>query len=215
MFTGLIEEVGKIESCRPVQNGLVFEISSEVFIDDLKNGDSIAVDGVCLTVTALKKGTFSVEAVQETLKRSTLGKRKKADLVNLERPLAVGQRLGGHFVQGHVDGTGRITGMEAKGSMLWLTIQVPKELGRYIIEKGSIAVDGISLTVATKEPEEIGIAIIPYTHSHTSLQKKTVGDSVNIEVDMMAKYIENMISPQTDAKETKISFEWLKEQGFA
>jgi len=157
---------------------------------------------------------FWVEAVRETLNRTSLGRRKKGDLVNLEQSLRIGQKLGGHFVQGHVDATGTVAAIEKQGSMLWLTIDYPDSLSCYIIEKGSIAIDGISLTVASKERSKIGIAIIPHTFSNTNLKTKSISDLVNLEVDMMAKYVENMLKPQVLEKETKLTEEWIREQGF-
>ena len=214
MFTGLIEKVGQISGIQEIPDALQFKISCEPIAKELNIGDSIAVDGVCLTAIKKEKNNFWVEAVRETLNRTSLCKRKKGDLVNLEQSLRIGQKLGGHFVQGHVDATGTVVGLKQQGSMQWLTVEYPDSLNRYIIEKGSIAIDGISLTVARKERSKISIAIISHTFSNTNLKTKSIADLVNLEVDMMAKYIENMMSPQVKENEAKLSEDWIKEQGF-
>lgn len=214
MFTGLIEKVGEISGIQDIPNGLQFKINCKSIAEEVNLGDSIAIDGVCLTAVKMDQEHFWVEAVRETLNRTSLGKRKKGDLVNLEQSLRIGQKLGGHFVQGHVDATGAVAGLDQQGSMLWFTIEYPETLSRYIIQKGSIAIDGMSLTVASKEKSKISIAIIPHTFENTNIQTKKISDLVNIEVDMMAKYIENMLAPQVKEKETKLTEEWIKEQGF-
>lgn len=214
MFTGLIEEVGRISAVSTVQNGRSLKIVSRDVISDLKSGDSVSVDGICLTVTELEKRSFSVDLVKETLQRSTLGELKVQDEVNLERPLKLGQRIGGHFVQGHVDAVGQIAGLSPEGNMLWMTVEYPQDLRRYIVQKGSITIDGISLTVAEKNPESIAIAIIPHTFEHTGLRNKKINDLVNIEVDMMAKYVESCLQNPGEGS-NPINIDWLREQGFA
>ncbi len=214
MFTGLIEKVGQIAGIQEIPDALQFKISCEPIAMELIIGDSIAVDGVCLTAIKKEKNNFWVEAVRESMNRTSLGKRKEGDLVNLEQSLRIGQKLAGHFVQGHVDATGTVTGLDQQGSMYWLTVEYPDSLNRFIIEKGSIAIDGISLTVARKERSKIRIAIIPHTFKNTNLKTKSISDLVNLEVDMMAKYIENMVSLQVKEKKTKLTESWIKEQGF-
>ncbi len=213
MFTGLIEEIGKVTRLQPAAAGLTVTIEAPQITGDLKVGDSVAVEGICLTVTALTPPQFTVDAVHETLKRSTLGNIKTGVPVNLERALRVGDRLGGHFVQGHVDGVGRIEKIESTGNMIWLSVAIPEEFGAYVIEKGSIALDGISLTVAKKEDSRIGLAIIPHTFRNTTLQFKRPGDGVNLEFDMIAKYIENLLRSKSGGA-SKITDSWLQEQGF-
>lgn len=214
MFTGLIEDIGTIVNLQPIQQGLSLSIGSDVVIREMKWGDSIAVNGVCLTVTQFSDANFTVEAVQETLDRSTLVGLKPGDKVNLERAIRFGDRMGGHFVQGHVDGTGAILRKDKIGSAYWFDISVPADFDRYIIYKGSVAVDGISLTVARKSAGFISISVIPHTFQNTNLQYLSVNDRVNIELDMMAKYIENLLNRKDEGQKSSITEEWLREQGF-
>lgn len=214
MFTGLIEDIGTIVNLQPIQQGLSLSIGSDVVTREMKWGDSIAVNGVCLTVTQFSDASFTVEAVQETLDRSTLAGLKIGDKVNLERAIRFGDRMGGHFVQGHVDGTGAILRKDKIGSAYWFDISVPADFDRYIIHKGSVAVDGISLTVARKSAGFISISVIPHTFQNTNLQYLSVNDRVNIELDMMAKYIENLLNRKDEGQKSSITEEWLREQGF-
>jgi riboflavin synthase len=215
MFTGLIEDVGTIVQLSPIPDGLTIGIESKVITDELKLGDSVAVNGVCLTVTKIENTQFTVEAVLETLQKSTLKKMKIGSKINLERAIRFGDRMGGHFVQGHVDGKGTIQRIKPVGSAVWFGIKVSDEFDRYIIHKGSIAIDGISLTVAEKSDGAVKISVIPHTYQNTNLTLLKEGDSVNIELDMMAKYIENMVNPKKTEKKSKITESWLREQGFA
>ncbi len=188
MFTGLVEETGKIVAPAPRMR-----VSCSTILSDLHEGDSICVSGVCLTAVEIGSDGFSADLAPETLRRSSLGDRNVGDVVNLERSLRVDQRLGGHIVQGHVDGTGEIVSLRELGDEnWWLDIRIPQELDRYIVFKGSISVDGISLTVASIENLILGITIIPHTYRHTSLGNRKVGERVNLEVDILAKYLEKL-----------------------
>ncbi len=193
MFTGLIEEMGQIQSTVPLEGGIRFFIAAQAVLSDLKVGDSVAVDGVCLTAVTVAENGFSVEAVGETLEKTTLGKYQTGDWVNLERPLTAAGRLGGHFVQGHVNATGKITRWFPRGENYFLEVEIPRHLMKYVILEGSIAINGISLTVATLSDNKIGMNIIPHTARVTNLQYKQPGDQINIEVDLIAKYIENLL----------------------
>ena len=194
MFTGLVEDVGRIERCERRSDAVVFAIASEVMADDeLKLGDSIAVDGVCLTVTDFSRGHFQVLAGAETLAKTTLHGFRAGSKVNLQRALRVSDRLGGHIMQGHVDGVASITSRRDMGANLEICFQPPTELLRYIIAKGSIAIDGISLTVNRLDGTCFSLALIPHTVDKTSLGSKSVGQQVNIEVDMIGKYVESLL----------------------
>lgn len=193
MFTGLVEETGRIVATEPRML-----VRCVTVLDDLKEGDSICVNGVCLTAAEVGADGFTADLAPETKMRSTLGNSVPGDLMNLERALRVDQRLGGHIVQGHVDGTGEIVSIrELVDGNWWLDIQIPAELDRYIVFKGSITVDGISLTVASIENQLLGITIIPHTYEHTALREKSAGSRVNLEVDILAKYLEKISNGYT------------------
>ncbi len=200
MFTGLVEEVGKIIEVRPSRGAKLFRIQAEKVMQGIGVDDSIAVSGVCLTVIAHTASDFSVEAVEETLKKTTLDGKHPGDAVNLERALAVGDRLGGHFVQGHVDGVAEVEGWAPQAGGKLLTLRLPEPLLPYVIPKGSIAIDGVSLTVAELQPPRIKIALIPHTLEVTTLRSLRKGDRVNVEVDMVGKYIVNLVQPYLDRK---------------
>jgi riboflavin synthase len=189
MFTGLAEEIGLIQNIHHENNGLRITIQAHAILDGLAIGDSVAVDGVCLTVVGRMAQSFTVEAVAETVQRSTLALRSSGHNVNLERSLLPTSRLGGHFVQGHVDGTGLITECSQRDPGLWLRITVTKNIAALCVEKGSIAIDGVSLTIARLDESEVAIAVIPHTASHTTLGRKREGDAVNIETDVLGKYV--------------------------
>lgn len=191
MFTGIVEEMGEVIGVEQVPNAARLSISGSLVTTDAKHGDSIAVNGVCLTVVDVSGSTFSVDVVHETLQRSSLAKVHIGDVVNLERATALGDRLGGHIMQGHVDGTGTYLSRDAYGLTRFA---LPRRLSRYVVEKGSIAVDGISLTVAALTDEEFAVALIPTTLEMTNLGTKSPGDLVNIEVDVLAKYVEKLAS---------------------
>lgn len=194
MFTGLVEDVGRIERLDRRSDALVLVIASDVMADDeLKLGDSIAVDGVCLTVTEFSPGHFQVLAGPETLAKTTLGQFRVGLKVNLQRALRASDRLGGHIMQGHVDGIATVQSRIDKGANLEYSFEPPRELMKYIIAKGSIAIDGISLTVNQVSGTSFSIALIPHTVNKTSLGAKSVGQKVNLEVDMIGKYVESLL----------------------
>ena len=188
MFTGIVEEVGRVESVRP--GGLVISLSEA--LADLKVSDSINVNGACLTVTSRDEDTFAVDVVPETLRRTNLGALQAGDPVDLERPMAVDGRFGGHIVQGHVDSTGTLESSEQEGDALLLRFDAPQSIMRYVVEKGFIAVDGVSLTVVNCDDQSFTVTVIPYTRDHTVLGSKAVGEAVNLEADIIAKYVERL-----------------------
>ncbi|NQU18111.1 MAG: riboflavin synthase [Candidatus Saganbacteria bacterium] len=193
MFTGIIEEIGVISSVVNKGQSRIFTIHAKRVLSDLKIGDSVSVNGICLTAVQKGRNNFSVEAVTESLVLSNLSDLVIGNRVNLERALSVVDRIGGHFVSGHVDGTGILKGRNDKGSHFEYEIEFPREFGRYIITKGSIAVDGVSLTVANVENNRMRISIVPHTLKNTTLGSKTIGGELNLELDMMGKYIENIL----------------------
>ena len=190
MFTGIIEEVGTVAELGDQR----MTVRATKVLEDQKMGDSIAVNGTCLTVVAHDSSTFSVDLSPETLSRTSLGSLAQGHKVNLERPLAVSDRLGGHIVQGHVDSTGRITSSRTDGNSQILRVRYPNNLRVYIVEKGFIAVDGISLTVVQKGTSSFTLSVIPYTLENTNLQDKGPGDRVNLEADIVAKYVESLLA---------------------
>lgn len=217
MFTGIIEHLGKVASLTASRDGgrLAIDLTSAPQIAaEIKQGDSIAVNGCCLTVVEHDKKHFSADLSGETLRRTSLGEKKPGDPVNLERPLTAGARLGGHFVQGHVDGVGRVTSLTPAGENWWLSIEVPENLRRYVAEKGSISIEGISLTVARWHDGVASIAIIPFTYQHTNVHALSAGDRVNLEVDILAKYVESLLTPVKANSATRLSIKELAEQGF-
>ena len=193
MFTGLVEEVGHIAAVSRHGATADVTIQAVTVLDELAIGDSVMINGACLTVVAKGSAEFTVQAVEETLRRTTLGALKRGTPVNLERALRLGGRLGGHIVQGHVDGAGRIVSLRGTGDNMDITISTTPEVARYIVEKGSVAIDGISLTVTFVRNTEFGVSIIPHTLGATSLSNARTGDSVNIETDILAKYVEKLL----------------------
>ncbi|MBN2417417.1 riboflavin synthase [bacterium] len=193
MFTGLIEETGTIRQVRPLAGGRLFIIGCQHILDDLAVDDSVAVNGACLTVSALSSGGFEATAVKETLQSTTLGDLKQGSRVNLERAARLDRRMGGHLVQGHVDCTTRVLSIVTSGAETRLTLEIPSQLRPYIIRKGSITIDGVSLTVAFLDHRRFEIAVIPHTWSRTTLALLKPGSRVNIEADMIARYIEQFI----------------------
>lgn len=211
MFTGIIEEIGSVKNIQKADRSKRFEINAQLVVEDLKIDQSVAVNGVCLTVVAVGKDFFQADAVEETLLKSTLSDLKSGSPVNLERALRLQDRLGGHLVQGHVDCTAIIKSLIRNTDQNTLVVQIPEEINKYTIAKGSISIDGVSLTIAEKDNNFLTMAIIPHTIKHTIFQFKNPGETVNIEVDFFAKYIEQFLNT---SRETKITREWLKEQGF-
>ncbi len=195
MFTGIIEEVGAIEEVRGDQRHRRLHIRATETLHDLAIGSSIAVDGVCLTVVEKADESFAVDIVAETLARTTLGTRDVGDRVNLERPLQASGRLDGHIVQGHVDGVGEVAAVFTEGEGRRVRIRPPTHLLRYLVEKGSVTVDGVSLTVAAIGDDSFEVALIPHTLAVTTLGDRTAGEGVNLEVDILAKYVERMLEP--------------------
>lgn len=215
MFTGIIEEIGAIDSISKSGASAKLSIKCHAILEDIHLGDSIAVNGVCLTVTSFDSGGFTADVMHETLDRSSLGALKPRGHVNLERAMAAGGRFGGHIVSGHIDGTGKITKLEQDANAIWYTIRCEQRLLRYIIEKGSIAIDGISLTVAKVESESFSVSIIPHTLGQTILSEKGPGDTVNLENDCIGKYVERLMRfDGAPTKKSKITEQFLIENGF-
>jgi riboflavin synthase len=196
VFTGIIEELGRIASLDQLEQGMRLNIACSLVVSDARDGDSIAVNGVCLTALNVQPDSFSAELSPETLDRSTLGNLSVGSPVNLERAVTPQTRLGGHIVQGHVDGRGTYVSAKDEGDFWTVTIGFPPELARYFVEKGSVSVEGISLTIAKLHDDSFDIAVIPKTWSVTNLSSLKPGDAVNLEVDVIAKYIERMMSLQ-------------------
>lgn len=195
MFTGIVEEMGRVREWR----GDTLVIEAQVALEGTRVGDSIAVNGVCITVVAMEDGAFAFDVSPETARRSNLDALRPGDPVDLERPLPYGGRVGGHLVQGHVDGVGVVRSIAPDGESYLYAFDIPPPLMRYIVEKGFVAVDGISLTVAEREATAFTVAVIPYTHEHTVLGARTPGDRVNIEVDILAKYAEQLLAARAPA----------------
>lgn len=193
MFTGIVEEIGTVAHIRRGRSSAILTIRAKTIMDDVHIGDSIAVNGVCLTVTELQTDGFSADVMHETLDRSSLAGIQTGSHVNLERAMAANGRFGGHIVAGHVDGTGRIVDIRRDDTAIWYTIQASPEILRYIVEKGSIAIDGISLTVARVSTDRFSISAIPHMVRETVLQERRKGDVVNLENDMIGKYVERLI----------------------
>lgn len=193
MFTGLIEGLGKLVKVEPRGNDMRLTIEASFEVDGFQIGESVSVDGVCLTLVSWELKTFTVDVSQETLSRTILCQRQRGDEVNLERALRLGDRLGGHLVNGHVDGRARVTGRKRRGDSLVFQFEVAAELGRYIIEKGSVAVNGVSLTVNACDEGSFEVNIVPHTARVTTVERLRVGDEVNIEVDIIGKYVEKFV----------------------
>ncbi len=206
MFTGIIEEIGSIISAQT--NNLV--ISASDVLRGIEVGGSIAVDGACLTITDFISNSFSVDLMPETLKQTSLGLLTAGSEVNLERPLTLGKPLGGHLVQGHIDGSGRVTSITWDGEAMMIRFEAPPEVMRYLVKKGFIAVDGVSLTVLSRDTSSFQVSIVDFTRRHTTLGGRQVGDIVNLEVDIIAKYVEQFSQPHRSG----ITVDFLQEHGF-
>jgi len=206
MFTGIVEEVGRVTSAQP--GNLV--IAASQVLQGVELGQSIAVDGVCLTITSFDSNSFSVDVMPETLSRTNLGLLSAGGKVNLERPLSLGGRLGGHLVQGHIDANGRVASIRWNGEATLIRFEAPPEVMCYVVERGFIAVDGVSLTVVTKDTGSFQVSVVEYTRQHTTLGDRQVGDSVNLEVDIIAKYVEQL----SQARSTGVTVDFLQEHGF-
>jgi len=214
MFTGLIEEIGTVSDVIRGANSSRVTIKADVVLSDLKLGDSVATNGVCLTVTSLIRDGFTADIMHETLKSSSLSGLSSGTKVNLERAMMAGGRFGGHMVQGHVDGIGTIWNVEGDDNAVIYTIGTESDLLKYIIKKGSITIDGISLTIAAVDNQSFSVSIIPHTMQETTLPHKKKGDVVNLEVDMIAKYIEKMLRADPAEPKSKVTKEFLLENGF-
>lgn len=210
MFTGIIEEIGCVKNIHHLAKSVELVIESHLIFDDLKIGDSVSTNGVCLTVTRIQNNTFSCDVMNETLQRSSLGALTTNSHVNLERAMPANGRFGGHIVSGHIDGTGKIISIQKDDIATWYKISASKEILRYIVEKGSIAIDGISLTVASVSADCFSVSIIPHTASETILSEKHTGSVVNLENDIIGKYVEALLPNQ----EATLSKEFLLKNGF-
>jgi len=214
MFTGLIEEIGKVKKIDSMKDGIRVNISAAKIMDDIKVDDSIAVNGVCLTAVKIDTNSFTVEAVGETLKKTTLNELKENQIVNLERAVRLNDRLGGHLVQGHVNGVGRISNIQKLGENYFLEVEVDPKLTKYLIDEGSIAIDGISLTIAKLVENKVGVSIIPHTWKNTNLNSRNIGAKVNIETDVIAKYIEKLLTNKKQNDAEPLSQKWFEEMGY-
>lgn len=214
MFTGIIEEVGTV---RRVSTGAAYgtiDIQASTVLEGTKLGDSIAVNGVCLTVTSLSSDGFTADVMAETMRRSALGQLRSGSKVDLERAMAADGRFGGHIVSGHIDGVGTIREMKHEGNAVWVTITASAAILRGIVEKGSIAIDGISLTVAAVDDTSFSVSIIPHTGAQTILLDKKPGDPVNLENDIIGKYVQRFLEPAPKAETSNITMEFLAKHGF-
>ena len=217
MFTGIVEEMGVIKSIRKGASSAVLEIQAQVVLEDVHIGDSIAVNGVCLTATSFTPTTFTADVMHETLNRSSLANLRPGSRVNLERAMAANGRFGGHIVAGHVDGVGTVLQTRKDDNAIWYTIGASPEVLRYVVEKGSITIDGISLTVAKVTDTDFSISAIPHTVAVTVLQDRKPGDTVNLETDIIGKYVEKLLIPQaqpTQKPTSNITREFLSRYGF-
>lgn len=218
MFTGIIEETGSLKSVKKGARSSILTINCRTVLENTKIGDSIAVNGVCLTVTSLGSGWFTADVMPETLNRSSLGTLSPGSSVNLERAMAADGRFGGHIVSGHIDGTGVIRNIQKDDNAVWYTVGADKAILRYIVEKGSIAIDGISLTVAYVDESVFKVSIIPHTQTVTSLHEKKTGSIVNLECDIIGKYVEKLLKPYAPEKDAPaaggITEDFLRSYGF-
>lgn len=217
MFTGIIEEIGTIESIKKGSQSAVLGIACKKVLEGTKIGDSIAVNGVCLTVTGISGHGYTADVMAETMERSSLGRLQKGSSVNLERAMLAGGRFGGHIVAGHIDGTGTVTSIQRDETAVWYTIAAGEDILRYIVEKGSIAIDGISLTVARVTEHDFSVSVIPHTQGETNLAERRSGELVNLECDVIGKYIEKLCQPgrgEIDGKQSHLSEAFLMEHGF-
>ncbi len=215
MFTGLIEEIGIIEAIVNGEKSMKLSIKAKKILENTKIGDSISTNGVCLTVTDFTKNLFTVDVMPETMRKTNLGKLKNGSCVNLERALKVSDRLGGHIVSGHIDGTGRIKEYKDEDNATWVTVETKRDIIKYIIPKGSISIDGTSLTVVDVLDNSFRVSLIPITKKETILLTKKIGDEVNLECDIVGKYIERFLKFEDNKnnKET-IDMKFLMENGF-
>ncbi|MCI8348503.1 MAG: riboflavin synthase [Firmicutes bacterium] len=217
MFTGIVEEIGVVEKIQKGRYSAVLTILADKVLEDSKVGDSIAVNGICLTVTSIKSGRFTADVMHETLNRSSLSNIRNGSHVNLERAMQANGRFGGHIVSGHVDGVGRVMRIRKDDTAIWYTIKADLKVMRYIVEKGSVTIDGISLTVAEASQDYFSISAIPHTVAQTVLKDRREGDAVNLETDVIGKYVEKLLStddPEPGNGKSSITKEFLDRYGF-
>ena len=214
MFTGIIEEIGTVKNIQRNGSNSFIVIEAKKVLEDVHLGDSIAVNGVCLTVTKTDGSIFQADVMNETLSRSSLGELRQGSKVNLERAMAANGRFGGHIVSGHIDGTGTITDIVNDGIAVWYTIVADADIMRYIVEKGSIAIDGISLTVAKVTERDFSVSVIPHTAEMTILSTKSKGQRVNLENDIIGKYVEKLMKPAENSEKSGIDTAFLASNGF-
>lgn len=212
MFTGIIEEVGYISKIEKKDKGSRIVVIASKVLEDIQLGDSISTNGVCLTVTSFTRNTFAADVMPETISRTNFNDLATGSRVNLERAMLVGSRFGGHIVSGHIDGLGKISNITKDDNAVWITVQAEDDVLKYIIEKGSIAIDGISLTVAYVDDRVFKVSIIPMTGNETTLLEKNIGNSVNLECDMIGKYVEKLIT--FNPKKKDITIDFLRDNGF-
>lgn len=215
MFTGIIEEIGKVTQIQKGTHSAILQIQAKIVLEQLKIGDSVAVNGVCLTVTSISSHSFTADVMHETLNRSALSGLTCGSSVNLERAMPANGRFDGHIVAGHVDGVGKIMQIRRDDNAVWFTIQANSSIMHYIVEKGSIAIDGISLTIASLSADSFCVSIIPHTAKVTTLGMRKIGDTVNLENDIIGKYVEKFLMPTapTSQKNT-FTREWLLQHGY-
>ena len=220
MFTGIVEEMGSIRSIAKGSKSAVLTIAADKVLEGSKIGDSIAVNGVCLTVTTMTAGQFTADVMAETLRRSSLGTLSRGSKVNLERAMAADGRFGGHIVSGHIDGTGTVLSLKPEDNAVWVEIETPMEILKYIVEKGSITIDGISLTVASLSEKSFAVSIIPHTGAETTLLSKKPRDIVNLENDIIGKYVDRLLhfgsveQVTEEKKSSGITMDFLAKHGF-
>lgn len=215
MFTGIVEEIGTVAGVQKGRHSAVLGIQAKAVLEDLRIGDSIAVNGVCLTVTSFSRTGFTADVMHETLDRSALVQLKGGSHVNLERAMPANGRFGGHIVAGHVDGVGKVAEIKRDDTAIWYTVQTTPPILRYIVEKGSVAIDGISLTVARVFPDRFSVSAIPHTVAVTALGERKVGDLVNLENDIIGKYVERLLSPVAEQESgSTLTKEFLVKCGF-
>lgn len=216
MFTGIVEEIGTVVSISQGAKAAKMTLQGNLIFEDMHIGDSIAVNGVCLTVTSMSENGFCADVMAETVRKSSLGILKSGDSVNLERAMAANGRFGGHIVSGHIDGTGTICQFKKEQNAVWITIEASPEILHLIVHKGSICIDGVSLTVAELSEQSFSVSIIPHTGEQTILLKKKVGDIVNLENDVIGKYVQRLLAPHTveETPASRITLDLLSEYGF-
>lgn len=217
MFTGIVEEIGTLKEIIPSSQSIKLTVQCQKVIQDVKVGDSIAVNGICLTVTKFTSNSFTADVMPETMRKTNLGSLRVGEKVNLERALRLGDRLGGHIVTGHIDGTGKVFDRLEEDNAIWLEITASSDILKYIVQKGSVALDGTSLTIADIGDKSFKVSLIPLTAEMTNLKNKKYGDVINIECDIMGKYVEKLLNKDAYKNDStkKMDLNFLKEYGFA